>query len=129
MTTSTQFADYVLELLESVGSVRTSRFFGGVGISRGDVQFAMIMGSSLYLVVDDSTRPKYENAGMAPFSYTTKKGRIQVRRYFELPEDILTDPDELRIWVRESIEVAGKVKKLKSIKAVQPARAKKRRAR
>ena len=129
MTTSTQFADYVLELLESVGPVRTSRFFGGVGISRGDVQFAMIMGSSLYLVVDDSTRPKYENAGMAPFSYTTKKGRIQVRRYFELPEDILTDPDELRIWVRESIEVAGKVKKLKSIKAVQPARAKKRRAR
>ena len=129
MTTSTQFADYVLELLESVGPVRTSRFFGGVGISRGDAQFAMIMGSSLYLVVDDSTRPKYENAGMAPFSYTTKKGRIQVRRYFELPEEILTDSDELRVRVRESIEVAGKVKKPKPIKAVQPARAKKRRAR
>ena len=129
MTASTQFIDYVLELLESVGPVRTSRFFGGVGISQGDVQFAMIMGSSLYLVVDDSTRSKYESAGMAPFSYTTKKGRIQVRRYFELPEDILTDPDELRIWIRESIEVAGKVKKPKPIKAVQPARAKKRRAR
>ncbi len=129
MTTSTQFADYVLELLESVGPVRTGRFFGGVGISRGDVQFAMIMGSSLYLVVDDSTRPKYESAGMAPFSYTTKKGRIQVRRYFELPEEILTDPDELRVWVRESINIASQVKKPKSIKAVQPARAKKRRAR
>ncbi len=129
MTASTQFADYVLELLESVSPVRTSRFFGGVGISQGAVQFAMIMGSSLYLVVDDSTRSKYESAGMAPFSYTTKKGRIRVRRYFELPEEILTDPDELRMWVRESIKVAGKVKKPKSIKPVQPARAKKRRPR
>ena len=129
MTASTQFIDYVLELLEAVGPVRTSRFFGGVGISQGAVQFAMIMGSNLYLVVDDNTRSKYESAGMAPFSYTTKKGRIQVRRYFELPEEILTDPDELRIWVRESIEVAGKVKKPKSIKPVQSARAKKRRPR
>ena len=107
--------------------VRTGRFFGGVGISQGNVQFAMIMGSSLYLVVDDSTRQKYADAGMTPFSYTTKKGRIQVRRYFELPEEILTDPDELRTWVRESIEVAGKVKK--PIKATQPARAKKEGAR
>ncbi len=127
MTSSSQFTDYVLELLEPVIPVRTGRFFGGVGISRGNVQFAMIMGSSLYLVVDDSTRQKYEDAGMTPFSYTTKKGRIQVRRYFELPEEILTDPDELRTWVRESIEVAGKVKK--PIKAVRPARAKKEGAR
>lgn len=129
MTASTQFIDYVLELLESVAPVRTGRFFGGVGISRGDVQFAMIMGGSLYLVVDDNTRPKYENAGMTPFSYTTKKGRIQVRRYFELPEEILTDPDELRMWVRESIAVAGKVKKPKPVKTIQPARAKRRHAR
>ena len=127
MTASTQFTDYALELLESVCPVRTGRFFGGVGISRGDVQFAMIMGSSLYLVVDESTRPKYENAGMAPFSYTTKKGRIQVRRYFELPEEILTDPDELRAWVQESMGIAAKVKQPKATKATRPMRVKKRR--
>lgn len=92
MSASAEYTEYVLELLEPLGRVRTTRFFGGVGLSVGTAQFAMIMGNSLYVVVNDSTRPKYEKAGMAAFSYLTKKGRVQVRRYFELPEEILTDP-------------------------------------
>jgi DNA transformation protein len=111
MSASTEYTAYVLEMLEPIGPVSTGRFFGGVGILSGSVQFAMIMGNSLYFVVDDSTRPKYERAGMAPFSYTTKKGRVQVRKYFELPEDILTDSEQLRQWVNESRRIAAKDKK------------------
>ena len=88
----------------------------GVGIYSGAAQFAMIMGNSLYFVVDDSTRPKYERAGMEPFSYITKKGRVHVRRYFELPEDVLTDSEELKAWAHESIHTAGKDKKAKPSK-------------
>ncbi|MBI3608155.1 MAG: TfoX/Sxy family protein [Nitrospirae bacterium] len=84
MTASIEYTEYVLELLEPIGPVRTGRFFGGVGISNGSVQFAMIMGNSLYFAVDEDTRKKYEQAGMQPFSYMTKKGRVQVRKYFEL---------------------------------------------
>jgi DNA transformation protein and related proteins len=111
MSASTEYTEYVLEMLEPIGPVHTGRFFGGVGILSGSVQFAMIMGNSLYFVVDDGTRPKYERAGMAPFSYTTKKGRVQVRKYFELPEDILTDPEQLRQWANESKRIAAKDKK------------------
>ena len=71
----------------------------------------MIMGNSLYFAVDDDTRGKYEQAGMQPFSYMTKKGRVQVRKYFELPEDVLTDPEQLRLWTNEAVRVAGKTKK------------------
>ena len=113
MTASAEYTEYVLELLEPIGRVRTSRFFGGAGISIGSAQFAMIMGNSLYFVVDDNTRPKYEAAGMAPFSYLTKKGRIQVRRYFELPEEILTDPQALKLWADEAIQLAAEEKKPK----------------
>ena len=91
--------------------MKISRFFGGVGISHGSVQFAMIMGNSLYFVVDNNTRQKYEKADMTPFSYTTRKGRVQVRKYFELPEEVLTDAEQLRLWAREAIQVAGKTKK------------------
>jgi len=98
-------------MLEPIGPVRTTRFFGGVGVLSGTVQFAMVMGNSLYFVVDDSTRPKYEQAGMAPFSYMTKKGRVQVRRYYELPEEILTDPKLLQVWANESKRIAAKDKK------------------
>lgn len=111
MSASDEYTEYVLELLEPIGPVHIARFFGGVGISSGSVQFAMIMGNSLYFVVDDSTRPKYERVGMSPFSYTTKKGRIQVRKYFELPEDILTDPEQLRVWANESKRIAANDKK------------------
>lgn len=110
MTASIEYTQYVLSFLEALGPVRTDRFFGGVGISDGAIQFAVIMGNSLYFVVDESTRKKYEQAGMQPFSYMTKKGRIQVRKYFELPEEILTDPAELRIWANEAMSVARKTK-------------------
>ena len=128
MSASAEYTEYVLELLEPLGRVRTSRFFGGIGLSLGGAQFAMIMGNSLYFAVDDSTRPKYEKAGMAPFSYLTKKGRIQVRRYFELPEEILTDPQALKLWADESIQLVVKEKKLKPKKVSQTAVAKKRSA-
>ena len=108
MSASDEYTDYVLELLAPVGPVRVSRFFGGVGLSVGSVQFAMIMDNSLYFVVDDTTRARYEAAAMQSFSYATKKGRVQVRRYFELPEDVLTDPDELRVWAQESMRVAAR---------------------
>ena len=111
MTANAEYAEYVLELLGFVGPVWTGRFFGGVGISDGSAQFAMIMGNSLYFTVDEDTREKYEQAGMQPFSYMTKKGRVQVRKYFELPEDVLTDPEQLRLWANEAMSVAGKAKK------------------
>ena len=111
MTASAEYTEYVLELLQPLGPVHTGRFFGGVGISSGAIQFAMIMGNSLYFVVDEHTRKKYEQAGMQPFSYLTKKGRVQVRKYFELPEDVLTDPAQLRLWADEAMGIAHKTKK------------------
>lgn len=115
MTPSAEYTEYVLEFLQPIGPVRSSRFFGGVGISNGTVQFAMIMGNSLYFAVDEDTRKKYEQAGMQPFSYMTKIRRVQVRKYFELPEDVLTDPEQLRLWANEAMHVAGKTQKPKKM--------------
>ena len=113
LTASAEYTEYILELLQAIGPLQTGRFFGGVGISNGTVQFAMIMGNSLYFVVNEDTRKKYEEMGMLPFSYTTKKGRVQVRKYFELPEDILTDPEQLRFWANEAMGIAAKTNKPK----------------
>lgn len=110
MSASTEYTDYVLEHLQALGRIETTTFFGGVGLLQDGKQFAMIMGNSLYFVVDDHTRPRYEQAGMTAFSYLTKKGRVQVRRYFELPEDVLTDAAILRIWAREAVLIAGQGK-------------------
>lgn len=115
-TPSAEYTDFVLEHLEPIGPIHTGRFFGGVGISNGFVQFAMMMGNCLYFVVDEDSRKKYEQAKMQPFSYMTKKGRVQVRRYFEVPEEVLTDSEQLRLWANESMQVAEKTKKPKRVR-------------
>ncbi|MBI3899846.1 MAG: TfoX/Sxy family protein [Gammaproteobacteria bacterium] len=127
MSASAEYTEYVLELLQPIGPVHTGRMFGGVGIRAGSAMFAMIMGNTLYFVVDDSTRPKYEQAGMQPFSYTTKKGRIQVRRFYELPEEVLTDVEQLRIWARESIRLASQKQQSLRVKTTKKANAKTKR--
>jgi DNA transformation protein and related proteins len=113
LTASAEFTEYVLEFLEPLFPVRIARFFGGAGIYFDNVQFAMIMHNTLYFAVDGDTRKQYEQAGMQPFSYMTKKGRIQVRKYFELPEDVLNDPVQLQIWANEAIQVAYNTKNLR----------------
>ena len=69
MSASKELIEYIMELLEPVAAIEGSKFFGGYGIKNYATQFAMIMGNSLYFVVDDSTRHKYEKLSMKPFSY------------------------------------------------------------
>jgi DNA transformation protein len=57
----------------------------------------------LYFVVDEQTRPQYEQAGMHNFAYDNKKGRIQVKRYYAVPEEVLADTDTLQAWARTAI--------------------------
>lgn len=112
MTGSTQeYIDYVLEQLQSVHALTSGRFFGGLGVKSGRVQFAMIMGNSLYFVVDDSTRPKYEAMGSTCFWYTTKKGRINVRKYYRVPDELFEDQALLLQWAQEAARIADTLKK------------------
>lgn len=114
MTASAEYAQHVLDLLAPLGGVCAQRFFGGVGLASGAVQFAMIMGNRLYFVVDERSRAKYEAAGMEPFSYATRKRRVRVRRYFEVPAGVLEEREQLAAWAREAIAAArgtGKLRK------------------
>lgn len=112
MTGSTrEFVDYVLDLLTPVNTLSSGRFFGGIGLKSGSVQFSMIMGNSLFFVVDNSTRPKYEANDMGCFWYNTKKKKINVKKYYEVPSELFEDQDALIEWARESTQVARKLKK------------------
>ncbi len=114
MSTSSEFATYILDRLQGLGPLETRRFFGGIGLLSGATQFAMIMENTLYFVVNDATRARYEKAGMPCFSYSTKTRQVQVRRYFALPEEILDDQEMLRDWANEAILAAGTATKPKS---------------
>jgi len=107
MSASKEFVSHVRELLSSIGELSDGSFFGGHALKHGGRQFAMIMGNTLYLRVDDQTRPGYEAKGSKPFSYSTKVRRVEVRTYYAAPEELLESKPELLAWARQAIRAAA----------------------
>ena len=107
MSASKEFVSHVRELMASIGDLSDGKFFGGHAIKYRGHQFAMIMGNTLYLRVDDETRPDYVAKGSKPFSYSTRVRRVEVRTYFAAPEELLESKDVLLAWTRKAIHAAG----------------------
>ncbi|MRX07217.1 TfoX domain containing protein [Pseudoduganella sp. FT25W] len=107
MAANAEFVSYIQEQLAPLGALTTSPFFGGRAIKYRGQQFAWIIGSTLYLRVDDATRADFEAEGAQPFKYTTKKGEVTVRKFYTAPEFLLDDPEQLLGWSRRAIEVAA----------------------
>jgi DNA transformation protein len=104
MSVSKEFCDFVLDQLDQLESVVAKRMFGGVGLYSEGFFFAIISDDTLYLKVDDSNRPDFEKAGMAPFRpFPNKSTALQ---YYEVPIDVLEDRDLLASWARKAIAVA-----------------------
>jgi DNA transformation protein len=106
MSASAEFAAFVSELLGPLGQLGHGKFFGGHAIKYRGNQFAMVMGNTLYFRVSDTTRPDYESRGSKPFSYSTKNGVVQVRKYYAAPEELFDDPPQLLAWARQAIDAA-----------------------
>jgi DNA transformation protein and related proteins len=107
MSASAEFVSYVREMLTPLGNIRDGKFFGGHAIKQGAKQFAMVMGNTLYFRVDDDSRPAYEKRGSKPFSYSTKNGVVQVRKYYAVPAELLDDPVQLVAWARQAVTAAS----------------------
>jgi DNA transformation protein len=105
MAVTNSFQTFVLEQLNrAVPPVRSRRMFGGVGIYSGDLFFALIDDDAVYLKTDDETKQAFEARGMGPFRPMGEDG--ETMRYHQLPEDVLENPESLRVWAERAIGVA-----------------------
>jgi DNA transformation protein len=107
------FASYVLDCFTAarVGPVTRERLFGGSGLRIDGELFGVILRGTLYFVVDDQTRPRFVEAGMGPFTYSRKSMQRKIERWYELPEDVLLDPGDLRDWVNDALAAARRTAK------------------
>ena len=110
MAVSPSFRTFVIDQLSRVvPRIRARSMFGGVGIYAGDLFFALLADDTLYFKVDDSNRPDFQALGMRPFlPYGDER---EVMQYYQVPADLLEDPDALRPWAEKSIAVAAKKSK------------------
>jgi len=104
--TSREFADHITDMLEPLGDIRAHRMFGGYGIRYGEVNFALLLNDLPYFRTDESSRAVYEAYGSTPFQYVRKGKPAVLGNYWEVPADILEEPDLFREWARTAIEAA-----------------------
>jgi DNA transformation protein len=126
MAISPEYREFLSDLLRPLGPVGIRRMFGGAGVFYGKAMFALIARETLFMKVDERNRPDYEAEGAAQFTYESPSGKIVEFGYFELPERLLDEPDELVRWARKSVEVALAAERLKAGKAQRGPRASKR---
>ena len=107
MATGRRFLEHVLDLFSRVGPLTTGRMFSGTAIYvESDVMFATILGDTVWMKSDESTRPVFEKAGSRPFTYDRKTGARQVTSLMSLPEYAMDDPDDAFYWAQIALPPA-----------------------
>lgn len=99
------FGEFLQELLAPVGTVTLRRMFGGTGVFCDGLMFGIVADEVLFLKVDDTNRAAYEAEGLEPLTYEAK-GRTIALGYWQIPERLLDEPDELVAWARTALAVA-----------------------
>ena len=117
--------DFLIDLFSDFGPVTIRRMFSGFGISADGTNFALALRGGLYFRADEQTIPRFEAEGSKPFSYQTKAKTVTVGSYWQLPERLYDDPEELTGWARAALAAAeraalakGKKGRKKAVKKV-----------
>ena len=104
MAFSTEFRDYLIEMLEPLGKVTARSMFGGAGVYLDGTIIGLIAGDALYFKVDDENRADYEGFGMGPFvPFADKPFPMS---YWEVPADVLEDGEQLCGWAGKAWEAS-----------------------
>jgi DNA transformation protein len=120
-----EFVDFVVELMQTLGPVEARRMFGGHGLFIDGLMFALVADATLYLKVDAQTVAQYTDQGLEPFTYL-RRGKVCALRYYQPPEVVLEDQQQMRLWGNQAVDVAlrAAVAKTKlSCLRIQPLRA------
>jgi len=99
------FISYILDMLQDFGQVKGKAMFGGYGIYRDGIIFAIVVDGALYIKADDKNRALFEENGLHQFSYI-KKGKECFMSYYSASEEAMDDKDELYYWAWKGYEAA-----------------------
>ena len=106
MAVSAEYTDYILEMLEPLEDTSVRRMFGGAGMFCHGLMIALIADDQLYFKVDDDNRTQFVDAGCEPFIFTSKSGKKGAMSYYQAPDFLYDEPEEMVDWAREAFAAA-----------------------
>lgn len=106
MPTTSEFIDYVFDLLKPLGPLSQRRMFGGHCVYMDGLPFAIIFDDTLYLKVGDSNREDFHAHGIHDSIRAFDKDPAMTISYYEAPANIMEDREELCTWARKAFAVA-----------------------
>jgi DNA transformation protein len=98
------------DVFEMFGPIRAKRMFGGYGIYRDDLMFALVSDDVLYLKTDEAMATELAARDLRPFEYTKQGKRMQIA-YYTAPAEIFDDPDEAKRWAKRAYAAALRARK------------------
>jgi len=104
-----EFVEHVLELLAPSGNVTARRMFGGFGIYRDGLMFALVADDQLYLKTDGANRDEFAAAGSEPFAYQARRKQV-ILSYWRAPEEALESGATMLEWARSAYAAALRAK-------------------
>ncbi len=117
MKKSDSFHEFVMgDLFLETPNIISKKMFGGYGIYKGGVIFAIIADGELYFKVGESNKADYETRGSSPFTYKMPNGKPFEMSYWKLPEEIMEDREALSEWVEKAVAASKASKKQKKKK-------------
>ncbi len=111
MPNKTEYLEFLLDWLSPLGAITSRSMFGGHCLYCDGVVFALVANNTLYLKVDNQTRPRFERLGLQPFRPFEDRIKAAGRKYPEVmqyyppPAEFFEDPDAMKDWGSPALEV------------------------
>jgi DNA transformation protein len=100
-----EFVEYLHEVFERLGPIRTRKMFGGHGVYHGGLMFGLVADDTLYLKADAGNAGYFERERREQFEYR-KNGKTARMSYYQAPDKILDDREQAAAWARRSLDAA-----------------------
>ena len=94
------------DLFAPFGKILVRRMFGAEGLFRDGLMFGIVYEEKLYFKTSEESRQAFIAEGAGPLFYKFKNAEGILTSYYELPDRLYDDPEELAAWARDAFAVA-----------------------
>jgi DNA transformation protein len=92
----------LLSDLADLAEIEDRTYLGGWCLLAEGRMFAVVQGDRVWFRTDAGNRLDYVRRGMVPYA---SNPAMELGRFFEVPREVLDDPDQLRAWAAKALAV------------------------